>query len=115
MSEVSGMGTVPPHLRIKETLSCTDQYCGVAVGSGLGGDYLVVELPGWAGPCWVCAPVSGRAVDCVRQGRVSPWTVLHHSSTGTVEIFRTASDGSMYQSMVLCASLPHFPPARVAA
>ncbi|HLI55192.1 MAG TPA: hypothetical protein VKU88_12760 [Acidimicrobiales bacterium] len=108
------MGSVPPHLLLKESISVPG-FDDVAVGSGVGGDYLVVELPGWSGPCWVCAPASQRAIDCVRNGTASPWSVLHHSVTGTVDIYRTGVDGSLHQSVVLCASLPQAPPARAAA
>jgi hypothetical protein len=73
---------------------------------GVGGQYLVMEMAGSAGPCWVCAPVSNRALDCVRTGQASPWAVLHHSSTGTVDIYRTLRDGSVRESVVLCAALP---------
>ena len=76
------MGSVPPQLWMQESLSVAGDD-DAAVGVGVGGTYLVVELPGFAGPCWVCAPVTDRALDCVRDGRTSPWTVLHHSATGT--------------------------------
>jgi hypothetical protein len=53
----------------------------------------------------MCAPVSDRAVECVRSGRASPWAVMHHSSTGTVEIYETRSDGTLDESVVLCTML----------
>ena len=68
--------------------------------------YLVLALAGRSGPCWVCAPASDRAVACVRGGRASPWSVVHHSLTGTVDIYRTLRDGSVRESVVLCDSLP---------
>lgn len=104
------MGTVPPQLSLQETIGNE-----AAVGVGIGGTYLVVELPGWAGPCWVCAPVTDRAVECVRGGRTSPWTVLHHSATGTVDVYRTGADGSLHASTVLCATLPGACPGYAAA
>lgn len=85
------------------------------MGVGIGGTYLVVEIAGFAGPCWVCAPVTERALDCVRSGQVSPWTVLHHSATGTVDVYRTAADGALHCSTVLCSKLPGARPARAAA
>jgi hypothetical protein len=108
------MGTVPPQLQLIESITVAD-HAAVAVGSGVGGKYLVVELPGMAGPCWVCAPCTDRALDCVRRGRTSAWTVLHHSCTGTVEIFRTAADGSLHYSVTLCSRLPAVWPERAAA
>lgn len=109
-----GMGSVPPQLILKETIlaPADDQ---VAVGVGAGITYLVIELPGWAGPCWVCAPATERAIECVRLGRTSPWTVLHHSATGTVDVYRTARDGSLHVSTLLCSRLPAAPPAHAAA
>lgn len=109
------MGSVPPQLRLQENLPVPDDSDEASVGVGVGGTYLVVELAGWTGPCWVCAPVSERALDCVRQGRTSPWTVLHHSFTGTVDVYRTGADGSLHCSTVLCSSLPGVRPARAAA
>jgi hypothetical protein len=109
------MGSVPPQLSLQEIIPAPADRDEAAVGVGVGGTYLVVELPGRAGPCWVCAPVTDRAIDCVRCGRTSPWTVLHHSSTGTVDVYRTGVDGSLHCSTVLCATLPGVRPARAAA
>jgi hypothetical protein len=97
------MGSVPPQLSIQETIPVPEGH--VVVGVGVGGQYLVVELAGHGGPCWMCAPVSNRAVDCVRSGQASPWSVLQHSSTGTVEIYETQADGSLDESVVLCTML----------
>lgn len=113
-ADVQNMGSVPPQLTLQETLTVPGEE-GVAVGVGVGGTYLVVELPGFAGPCWVCAPVTARALDCVRSGRTSPWTVIHHSATGTVDVYRTSSDGSLHCSTTLCSSLPVVQPVRAAA
>ncbi|HET9732981.1 MAG TPA: hypothetical protein VFP54_09940 [Acidimicrobiales bacterium] len=109
------MGSVPPQLSLQENLPVPDRADGASVGVGIGGTYLVVELAGFAGPCWVCAPVTDRALDCVRTGRASPWTVLHHSATGTVDVYRTAADGSLHCSTVLCSRLPGVRPERAAA
>ena len=114
MTDDSTMGSVPPQLALRETITVPHD-SDAAVGVGVGGTYLVVELPGRAGPCWVCAPVSERAIECVRRGQAHPWTVLHHSATGTADVYRTAADGSLHTSTVLCASLPGARPARVAA
>lgn len=109
------MGSVPPQLCLQEVIPAPNNCDGAAVGIRVGGTYLVVELSGWAGPCWVCAPVSDRAIECVRAGRASPWTVVHHSATGTVDVYRTGSDGSLRCSTVLCSSLPFSRPLRAAA
>jgi hypothetical protein len=109
------MGSVPPQLQLKESFAVPDSDGEVAVGTGVGGDYLVIELSGRSGPCWVCAPASDQAIECVRAGRTSPWTVLHHSRTGTVDIYRTWPDGSLHMSVVLCSQLPAAPPAWAAA
>jgi hypothetical protein len=99
------MGSVPPPLRLRETVQLAD-HTDVAVAEGAGGQFLVVAVAGRSGPCWVCAPASDRAVACVRSGRTSPWTVLHHSATGTVDIYRTLRDGTVRESVMLCAQLP---------
>ena len=104
-SEGKGMGSMPPELRLKETILVSD-CMDVAVGAGTGGQYLVLTMAGRSGPCWVCAPASDRAVACVRSGQASPWSVVHHSATGTVDIYRTLRDGSVRESVVLCAGLP---------
>ena len=109
------MGSVPPQLLLQETIPAADGDEEASVGVGTGGTYLVLEIPGPAGPCWVCAPASERALDCVRSGRTSPWTVLHHSATGTVDLYRTTADGSLHCSTLLCSKLPGIRPCRVAA
>jgi len=92
-------------MRMRETFTMSDR-TPVAICTELGIQYLVLALAGGSGPCWVCAPASDKAVACVRSGRTSPWSVVHHSSTGTVEIYRTLRDGSIRQSVVLCSQLP---------
>lgn len=98
------MGGVPPQLRHKETIPLPE-FGPVSVGVGTGGKFLVIEMAGGAGPSWACAPVSDRALDCVKAGRTSPWTVMHHSTTGTVDIYRTEADGTVRESVVLCSAL----------
>jgi hypothetical protein len=104
-SDGVSMASVPPQLRLRETILLSDS-TNVAVGDGAGGQYLVVSMTGRSGPCWVCAPASDRAVACVRSGQASPWSVVHHSATGTVDIYRTLRDGSVRESVVLCGHLP---------
>ncbi len=96
---------IPPHLRLRELLPSVPG-ASVAVGVDACGSYLVVALPGRSGPCWVCAPVTPRAVSCVRSGATSPWSVVHHSATGTVGLYRTLVDGSVRGSEILCSRLP---------
>lgn len=94
----------PPSFRVRESMVVGGVAASVAEEHG--SDYLVVRVPGRAGPCWVCAPATERAIDAVRSGRTSPWSVLHHSATGTVDIFRSMLDGTVRGSTVLCANLP---------
>ena len=94
----------PPPFKVREDLVVVGLH--VAVADDNGARYLVLTLPGRAGPCWVCAPATDVALAAVRDGRTSPWTVVHHSATGTVEIYRTTLDGSLRQSVVLCSNLP---------
>lgn len=94
----------PPLFKVREDLGFSGLRAAVAEERGT--RYLVLEVPGRSGPCWVCAPASDVAIDAVRSGRSSPWSVVHHSATGTVQIYRTLLDGSVRESVVLCASLP---------
>lgn len=99
------MEKVPGHLQLREAF-VLDDGTEVAVGHGAGGQYLVMTLSGRSGACWVCAPASDVAIDCVRAGRTSPWTVVHHSATGTVDVYRSRIDGTLIESVMLCSSLP---------
>ena len=99
------MEKVPGHLRLGEAFTAADG-TEVAIGHGVGGQYLVLSMSGQDGACWVCAPASDVAVDCVRTGRTSPWAVVDHSATGTVDIYRSGLDGSVADSVVLCSQLP---------
>jgi hypothetical protein len=99
------MEKVPGHLRLREAF-VLDDGTEVAVGHGAGGQYLVMALSGRSGACWVCAPASDVAIDCVRAGRTSPWAVVHHSATGTVDVYRSRIDGTLIESVMLCSRLP---------
>ena len=99
------MEKVPPQLQLRELIPLADG-TEVAVGLGTGGQYLVMSVTGREGACWVCAPASDRAVECVRDGLASPWAVIHHSATGTVDLYRSRMDGSVHESVVLCSALP---------
>ncbi|HET9692086.1 MAG TPA: hypothetical protein VFP61_13120 [Acidimicrobiales bacterium] len=94
----------PPAFRVREHL--VSRGVAASVCDDHGADYLVVRVPGRCGPCWIAAPATERAIAAVRDGRTSPWSVLHHSATGTVEIFRSMIDGTVRESTVLCSSLP---------
>ncbi len=95
---------MPPHLRVREVLDLPD--VAAATADDDEGTYLVVAVADPGGPSWVCAPATERALECVRTRRSTPWTVLHHSRTGTVQVWRTGADGSFAESVVLCAELP---------
>ncbi|HEX4863619.1 MAG TPA: hypothetical protein VFV02_06080 [Acidimicrobiales bacterium] len=99
------MEKVPGHLQLREVMLLVDG-TEVAVAHGAGGQYLVIPVNGRSGACWVCAPATDAAIECVRAGRSSPWTVAHHSATGTVDIFRSGLDGTIVESVVLCSQLP---------
>jgi hypothetical protein len=102
--DVDGMEKVPGHLQLREVILLADG-SEVSIGDDSGGQYLVVRVDGDNGAFWVCAPASDAAIECVRVGRASPWTVLHHSATGTVEIYRRVPDGTIAESVVLCSQL----------
>jgi hypothetical protein len=99
------MEKVPGHLQLRESF-VLDDGTEVAVGHGAGGQYLVLSLSGRCGACWVCAPATDLAIDCVRAGRTSAWAVIHHSATGTVDVYRSRVDGSFSESVMLCSQLP---------
>lgn len=99
------MEKVPGHLQLREVMQLADG-TEIAVGHGVGGQYLVIPVSGRGGACWICAPATDAAIECVRAGRTSPWNVVHHSATGTVVIFRSRLDGSVVESVVLCSQLP---------
>ncbi|MGH9075927.1 MAG: hypothetical protein ACRDY0_00465 [Acidimicrobiales bacterium] len=94
---------VPPHLQLREVLDLPG--CRAAAAEGALGVYLVVPLPGAGDPGWVCAPVTERALDCVRAQRTSPWSAVNHSATGTVDVWQVAADGTIGESVMLCADL----------
>lgn len=99
------MEKVPPQLQLGELIQLADG-TEVAVGYGSGGQYLVMSFTSRCGTCWVCAPATDRALECVRNGLASPWSVIHHSATGTVDVYRSRIDGTVRESVVLCSRLP---------
>ena len=98
------MEKVPGHLKLREAFFVADG-TEVAVGHGAGGQYIVLSVNSGDRACWVCAPATDVAVDCVRAGRTSPWTVVNHSATGTVDIYTPCVDGTVTESVVLCGQL----------
>ena len=54
---------------------------------------------------WLCAPTSGRAVDCVRGGHCSVKDALRHSLTGLVEVVTFGRDGCQDRG-VRCTDIP---------
>ena len=99
------MEKVPGHLQLREAFFLADG-TEVAVGHGAGGQYIVLSVNAEDGACWVCAPATDVAIDCVRAGRSSPWAVVHHSATGTVDIYTRGLDGTVAESVVLCGHIP---------
>lgn len=97
---------VPPHLHVLEVLDLPGFRAATAYDTE--GTYLVVRVADPQGEpgesCWVCAAASERALDCVRNRRASPWAVLQHSATGTVQLWRDGPGGLM-ESVLCCAEL----------
>ena len=108
------MEKVPGHLQLREVILLADG-TEVAVGHGMGGQFLVIAVSESSGRCWVCAPATDAAIECVRAGRSSPWTVAHHSATGTVDLFRSGLDGTVAESVLLCSELRLGPKVLAAA
>ncbi|HLI23372.1 MAG TPA: hypothetical protein VKU91_00330 [Acidimicrobiales bacterium] len=99
----AGWPAWPPFLHLREVLALP----GVAVAAGDDGDrtYLVVCASDPGGEYWICAPATERAIDCVRAGQTSPWSVVHHSATGTVEVWRRRPGGAVTTSVLTCAAV----------
>jgi hypothetical protein len=55
---------------------------------------------------WVCAPMSARALYCVRNGRADIRDAICHTTTGMVEIVTVAGTESVPDSCVVCARIP---------
>jgi hypothetical protein len=71
-----------------------------------GEHYLVRYTPAgiWTGR-WMCAPITERALACVRTGRADLRAVFAHTATGTVEIVTVSPDGRCTESLRLCHDL----------
>jgi hypothetical protein len=74
-----------------------------------GQQWLVARSPRTSGNpedrCWLCAPASALAIDCVRTGRAMPADAFHHSLTGSVRVIRESANGRWTQSVRLCQEL----------
>jgi hypothetical protein len=54
---------------------------------------------------WMCAPITERALACVRTGRADLRAAFAHTATGTVEILTVSPDGRCTESLRLCHDL----------
>ncbi len=54
---------------------------------------------------WLCAPISERALECVRSGRAELRAVFAHSATGMVERLTVRQGAVCQESLVPCAQL----------
>jgi hypothetical protein len=54
---------------------------------------------------WLCAPVSERALRTVLEGRASPFDVLRHSATGTVELVAVDNGRAVPDRCLLCSKV----------
>jgi hypothetical protein len=55
---------------------------------------------------WLCAPASARAIQAVLTGHASPFDVVRHSQTGTVELVRIDHGQAVPERCLLCSDLP---------
>lgn len=98
---------LPPRLRVREVLDVSEMAAAVVEDDEQ--TYLMVSV-GVDGDragraCWICAPASERALECVRSHRATPWTLLLHSSTGTVVRWWREGSGDFAESVICCADL----------
>lgn len=71
-----------------------------------GAHWLIVQVDGDRDhPAWLCAPVSVRAIRAVLDGQASPYDVLRHSATGTVELVRVAAGRAIPDRCLLCSEV----------
>jgi hypothetical protein len=68
-----------------------------------GGRYLVRYAPRPA--TWLCAPITERALSCVREGRSELRAAFAHTATGAVEVITVGPDGRYTESLKLCSEL----------
>ncbi len=54
---------------------------------------------------WVCAPITERALACVRSGRADLRAAFAHTATGTVDILTVQPDGHWTEVLKLCRDL----------
>lgn len=58
----------------------------------------------WTGT-WMCAPITERALACVRTGQAELRAAFAHTATGTVEVVTMELDGTCTESLRLCHDL----------
>jgi hypothetical protein len=94
-------------LEIDEVLEADLSFFLIFVGHTPNGErYLVLHSVGdGRSMTWTCAPISERALACVRAGKADLRAAFAHSSTGTVDIVTVESDGHCTESLRLCHEL----------
>jgi hypothetical protein len=94
-------------LEVDEVLEPGAMVPTLFAGHGPGGDrYLVLQTAG-DGPSatWMCAPISERALSCVRTGQADLRDAFTHTATGTVDIVTVEPNGHWTETLKLCHEL----------
>src|SRR2546423_1355562 len=69
-----------------------------------GGAWLILQVDDDpAHLAWLCAPVSERAIQAVRDGEASPRDGISHSATGTVELVVVDQGRAIPDRCLLCS------------
>jgi hypothetical protein len=95
------------HLEVDEVLEPGAMLPTVFAGhTPAGVRYLVLRAEGnGRTETWMCAPISERALACVRAGRADLRAAFTHTSTGTVDILSIQPDGHWTETLKLCREL----------
>jgi hypothetical protein len=102
------------HLEVDEVLESNRTLLVLFSGHTPEGErYLVRHATGEHRQTWMCAPISERALACVRTGRAELRAAFVHTATGTVDIVTIEPDGHCTESLRLCEELGdgELPPA----